>query len=264
MAGGLNQELSKIIATLAEVLDVEGDAETARLLRQSEFELQETGYDNWNGGTYTYALVFSVSARRFAEIGDKLSSLENRLLARFEQMTRAYTNEYLGSVIVTPSLDVPDARVGHSPAEPRFWAAGEFKLFISHVSAEKVLASQISASMRIYGVSCFVAHEDIEPTKEWVDEIILALNTMDACLALLTPGFSESKWTGQEVGVAVGRGSLVVPVKMGLDPYGFIGRYQALPGLGKAAPAIAHEAVGVLARASSHKTQDGPRTCGRL
>lgn len=108
-------------------------------------------------------------------------------------------------------------------------------------------ATAIADALGEHAISGFVAHESIEPTKEWEDEIILALNTMDALAALLTPGFEASKWTSQEVGVAIGRGILVVPVRMGLDPYGFIGRFQALAGAGKDADRIATEIAQVLA-----------------
>ncbi len=65
---------------------------------------------------------------------------------------------------------------------------------------------------------------------EWQDEMERALFSMDVLVALLTDGFSDSDWTDQEVGVAVGRGVPVVPVRMGKDPYGLMGKYQALRG----------------------------------
>jgi hypothetical protein len=105
----------------------------------------------------------------------------------------------------------------------------------------------LSSCLSLFGISGFVAHEDIEPTNNWEDEIILALNTMDACLAILTPGFEISNWTSQEVGMAVGRGSLVLPVKKGLDPFGFIGRYQALPGNDRLPFDIATDVARILA-----------------
>ena len=48
--------------------------------------------------------------------------------------------------------------------------------------------------------------------------------------ALLTEGFHESNWTDQEVGFALARGILVIPVKYESAPYGFMGRIQAQPG----------------------------------
>jgi len=42
------------------------------------------------------------------------------------------------------------------------------------------------------------------------------------------PPREEVKWTDQEVGFALGKGAMVVPVRFGLDPYGFIGKVQGL------------------------------------
>lgn len=118
-------------------------------------------------------------------------------------------------------------------AAPAFWRHQEPRVFISHVSSFKKEATTFKVSMGMFGISGFVAHEDIEPSKEWQDEIEVALSTMDALLALLTPGFNESKWTDQEVGVAIGRRVPVIAVRVGLDPYGLIGKYQAVQGEGR-------------------------------
>jgi hypothetical protein len=85
-----------------------------------------------------------------------------------------------------------------------------------------------SAFERI-GVHGFVAHDTIEPTREWQDVIETALLTCDAMCAMLTPDFRESNWCDQEVGIVVAQRKLVLPLQMGLDPYGFIGKYQAIP-----------------------------------
>jgi len=64
---------------------------------------------------------------------------------------------------------------------------------------------------------------------------------MDALVALLAPGFKESNWCDQEVGVAIGRQLPIISVRQGLDPYGFIGKYQAVQGVGKTAVQLAKE-----------------------
>ena len=112
----------------------------------------------------------------------------------------------------------------------KLWGDGVVRVFISHISEDKVFANGIKESLYRYGISAFVAHEDIEPIKTWELEIERALFSMDILMALLTEGFSESKWTDQEVGVAVGRGVPILPVRFGKDPYGFIGKIQAIPG----------------------------------
>lgn len=116
---------------------------------------------------------------------------------------------------------------------PTFWKQGYFKLFISHVAKFKEKASELQNALKIYGISSFVAHSDIEPSREWLDEIEKALHTMDALTAILLDGFKESSWCDQEVGFAVGKSVLIIPIKKDLDPYGFIGKYQSIHADGK-------------------------------
>lgn len=111
------------------------------------------------------------------------------------------------------------------------WEADHFRLFISHISASHELASQLAIWFHDrYGMHAFVAHAEIEPSADWQNEIEAALSSMDALLALLTPGFSDSLWCNQEVGWALGRDCLAVSVRLGEDPSGFVGRLQAIAG----------------------------------
>ena len=112
----------------------------------------------------------------------------------------------------------------------QLWGEGALRVFISHTAAHKKVAREIQEELNRFGIASFVAHEDIEPMKEWEGEIEKALNSMGLLLALLTEDFGQSKWTDQEVGFAIGRKVHVIPVRMGIDPYGFMGRYQAISG----------------------------------
>ena len=80
----------------------------------------------------------------------------------------------------------------------------------------------------MFGASAFVAHEDIHPTRAWQDEIENALHSMDGFVAVMTSEFHDSLWTDQEVGFALARGVPIIALRMGKDPYGFLGRFQAL------------------------------------
>lgn len=125
-------------------------------------------------------------------------------------------------------LGFDEEKADSSDLSPSFWEAGCFRLFVSHLAEHKDDAIHLKTNLLKYGISCFVAHRDIEPSKEWLNEIEIGLKTCDALLALLRPGFHASKWTDQEIGYAMGRGLLVFSVKLGEDPYGFIGRFQAI------------------------------------
>ena len=117
-----------------------------------------------------------------------------------------------------------------------------FRLFISHKAEDKQLAMGIKARLRDHhSIASFVAHEDIEPSKEWQREIERELGEMDGLVALLTSEFRNSQWTDQEIGFALGRGVPVISVRLGMDPYGFIGKYQAILGGNKTPNALADE-----------------------
>jgi hypothetical protein len=128
-----------------------------------------------------------------------------------------------------------------APKEATFWKPGHFKLFLSHLASFKVTTSHLQQALKKYAISAFVAHEDIEPSKEWQIEIEAALHTMDAMAALLMPGFEKSNWCDQEVGVALGRDVLIIPVRKGMDPYGFIGKYQGIQAANRNVGEVAEE-----------------------
>jgi len=132
--------------------------------------------------------------------------------------------------------DAPVHRV-----DPPFWRKEMFRLFVSHLAIHRAFAAELQESLLDFGISCFIAHNDIEPTQEWQTQIETALSTCDALVALLHENFHNSNWTDQEIGFAMGRGVPVYSVRFGQDPYGFIGRFQAFNGNGKTAVSLSRE-----------------------
>lgn len=157
-----------------------------------------------------------------------------------KEMLADTPDELIGKIAT--ELEIDHSISSAKNADSRFWSPGHLRVFISHISAHKVTASNLQLALKRYAMSSFVAHEDIEPTREWLSEIERALFSMDALIAILTPEFPDSQWTDHEVGIAVGREVLVLPIRKGKDPYGFIGKYQGLQSHGKTVASVA-EAV---------------------
>lgn len=103
-----------------------------------------------------------------------------------------------------------------------------FKFFISYSHLDKEIAGKLKESLEGFGLKAFLAHEDIEPSEEWQRAIIRELKASDAFLPILTKNFPLSNWTGQESGIAYIREKLIIPLKFGLVPFGFMGKFQAL------------------------------------
>lgn len=122
-----------------------------------------------------------------------------------------------------------------------YWKEGQLKVFLSHLTTERQQAANIQTALENFGMSAFVAHNDINPTAEWQVEIETALATCDLLVAIIHPKFVESKWCDQEIGYALGRGIPVFTVRCGEDPHGFVSRFQAFNGNGKSPFEIAKE-----------------------
>ncbi|EGU31259.1 hypothetical protein VII00023_22789 [Vibrio ichthyoenteri ATCC 700023] len=174
---------------------------------------------------------------------------------------RLYAKDVLSTVSdevlfkISSELGVDSPNAAKIVEDATFWKAGHFRLFLSHLASFKIKTSKLQSALRRYAISSFVAHEDIEPTKEWQNEIEAGLRTMDALAAILMDGFKESNWCDQEVGVAVGRDVLIIPVRKGLDPYGFIGKYQGIQANNKSVAEVAEAIFRTLVKSPKTNTK---------
>lgn len=149
---------------------------------------------------------------------------------------RAYVKCALGDISDSDLISIANAfevsipSIASLTAEPPgAWKRDDvFRLFISHLATHKDKAKRLKDTLAPYHIAGFIAHEDIVPTREWQKEIERALFTMDAMLTVHTQGFSESIWTQQEIGFALGRGIKVISLRMDEDPKGFISKEQAI------------------------------------
>lgn len=233
-SAGFPKTVEDVVATLADIYRHQGQHDILEILESASARIVETNYDNWNGGTYTYTLMLDVPVSVFAAVEPKLSEVEKSISLKLGVICRNLGNDHLDSVTVTP-LTSKSTSLGPraKPADievKHLWTDGFFRLFLSHLSIHKVAVAELKSELEAFGISAFIAHEDIRPSLEWQNEIELALRSMHALAALLTPEFHASDWTDQEIGFAWGRGVLVLPVRLGIDPYGFIGKVQGLSG----------------------------------
>ena len=134
-----------------------------------------------------------------------------------------------------------------------FWVEGYARLFLSHLSSNRERMSSLKSHLKDWGISVFVAHEDIEASREWRDEVEAGLETMDLFAAVVEPGFKESDWCAQEVGYALGRKVDIIPLRAGFDPFGFFAKYQGIPIKGKTPEAVAVEITKTLLKKPQHR-----------
>ena len=253
----LPHEIERYVASLSQVYKINGQSFLQQLLTNARISIEEYSYDNWDGGQYGFLLRLQVPDDIFAKSINDKDKYEGDINEKLGKLIKI-PGEFIESVsiemqlvedenwreksglVLQPRKHIPDG------ALERIWKPACVRAFLSHKAGHKAEASKLKGELEKYGISCFVAHKDIEPTKEWVQEIENALFSMDIFIALLTDDFHDSNWTDQEVGVAVGRHIFIIPVKTGKDPYGFIGKYQALSGDGKDIAQVAKDIFNII------------------
>jgi hypothetical protein len=252
-----SDDLKKIILTASKILNAANEALAVEVLRNATIE--HLSHDNWNGGIDSFILYLTVDVDIFISFQNHIINCQTKIMEALDKVCGHVEHEVISSIRIVPGLVDSESEINETflkREEPTFWKPGYFKLFISHLAAFKKKTSALKNALEDYGVSAFVAHEDIEPTKEWQFEIEQGLFTMEALCAILMEGFNLSKWTDQEVGVALGRDILVIPIRKGLDPYGFIGKYQGFQAENKT--------VGEVARAIFDMLSTNQKTSGTL
>jgi hypothetical protein len=183
--------LKKLAKRLAEFTYSEGDL----ILRQ--FSIPWT--DQWSGGGDNHSYFLAMVERGDDE---HLVSLHNYF----------FPDDPLPGLVVSESITS--------------WKPSHLRLFISHSSKRALQVGQIKTELLAFGVDAFVAHDDIEPTTEWLIEIRKALGSCHALVAVLCDDFKSSNYCDQEVGFGLQRGIPIIPVIVNLNPYGFMGPLQ--------------------------------------
>ncbi|MBI4096174.1 MAG: toll/interleukin-1 receptor domain-containing protein [Candidatus Levybacteria bacterium] len=103
-------------------------------------------------------------------------------------------------------------------------------VFISYSSKQKLIGGELKSYLENFcGYETFIAHDDILGSAIWEEEIIKSIINADFFIPLISREFKESPFTDQETGIAVCLKKKIIPIKLDeVNPYGFIGKYQAL------------------------------------
>lgn len=98
------EELRKIVYTVTELLKADSKNELEQILNNSEINIEDTAYDNWNGGIIYYTIYVNVDVETFVKIRDRIEKNETELLERFNIGTRHIDNESISSVRIVPKV----------------------------------------------------------------------------------------------------------------------------------------------------------------
>jgi hypothetical protein len=237
----LPKKIEHYVAALSKLYAQDGNRSLQEILVNAQIRVVEAWTtDGWNGGTYGHALFLTVPDSLYLAVARKRDEIQGEIARDLNQINN-FQNEHIAEVFLEmevaedgdwrqeSGLLITPSRTVAPEGARRIWGdEGGYRIFLSHKSEVKAEAGQLQEDLKLFGVSAFVAHKDIHPTRAWQDEIENALHSMDAFVAVMTADFHDSDWTDQEVGIALARGVPVIALRLGRDPYGFLGKFQAL------------------------------------
>lgn len=92
--------LEETLATVHALLQAEGMDEAACLVGSYPARIEQTGYDNWNGGTEIWEVLFEVPPREFVRLGTKRDQLEDQITTRLKTVLSEETQDWYSAKIV--------------------------------------------------------------------------------------------------------------------------------------------------------------------
>lgn len=101
------------------------------------------------------------------------------------------------------------------------------RAFISYNKEDINLATIIKRDLTFFGLSVFLAKQDLTPGGNFDTEILQNLESSDIFLPILTKNYYKSEYTDQETGVAVVLNKLILPLRWTEKPRGFISGIHA-------------------------------------
>lgn len=219
--------LSRYYYIVLQLLKSNPNSVLGQLISEERLESYVYSHDNWNGGIDIYRITLKLPVSDFIRLKSSVTKekAEKELLEAFSDSIGKDDSIQIDSVEIIPS---EKAEKIVKTTDASFWVNGYYRIFISHLSESKMSASGLKNSLMKYGITSFVAHEDIEPSQQWQIEIEKGLYTMDALCAILESDFIKSPWCDQEVGWAMGRDVVCIPISKKQMPYGFLGKVQAI------------------------------------
>lgn len=93
-----------LIGAMARLFAADGKAREVAVLVYAQSMLEQTRYDNWNGGTYGYTLTLQVPIQLYAQLKEQLAEVEAAMAEKAQELCRIYPNEYLDTVQISPEI----------------------------------------------------------------------------------------------------------------------------------------------------------------
>lgn len=87
-------------------------------------------------------------------------------------------------------------------------------IFVSHASRDKLVADAICARLEQQGIRCWIAPRDVDPGRDYSDQIVEALEKSTLMVMVFSSGSNTSRHVKSEIDRAFSLGQVIVPFRV--------------------------------------------------
>jgi HEPN domain-containing protein len=106
----LSEGYDDYLSTTAALLLAEGMTEAAEVLRTSSPKVEETGYDNWNGGTRIWTVYLQLEPSVYSQLVTTKETLEEQVANRLKTVIEQFSDDWFSVKIVPEVRPRPEWR----------------------------------------------------------------------------------------------------------------------------------------------------------
>lgn len=99
----VRENVETYLSTVYDLLSAEGLTDVSDVLRLSSPRVEETGFDNWNGGTKIWTIYLQMAPAVYAKLGAKREAVEEQINNRLKVVLDPDTNDW-ASVKIVPEV----------------------------------------------------------------------------------------------------------------------------------------------------------------
>ncbi len=100
----IEQDIERLLVTVHDLFRHNGAIPESEVLSSATVSIEQTGYDNWNGGIKIFSIYLDVPLEIYVKYEREMKGIENAIQARLEPLLRKYPDAWIGGVVVTPQL----------------------------------------------------------------------------------------------------------------------------------------------------------------
>lgn len=105
------ENLEQLLATAHAMLQADAQHDTAKILREYSAQAEQTGYDNWNGGTEFWDIYFAVPVAEFSRLGMSRTVIEDQISEKFRIVLEHNTHHCYSAKLVPAKVTDQNWRV---------------------------------------------------------------------------------------------------------------------------------------------------------